>query len=220
MGPHTCRREDSFAFPRTNTDLGLSVRHVVTKLHLNISTLSLRVFQRALNPLAPLREREKKKSPFLPCCCSNTTQTFYTHRTHNPISSNYCIIPGFKLTLGTLCFSIALLLSLLQHTVTQLLIFLKARITELQVGVPEVWDGVVECESCHGTQSTYHAKCRRECSSGPGRPSIPGKLIVINQVTETEQGLADDYLSPLPLLLPPPLLLFPSSSSSILYCFS
>lgn len=167
----------------------------------------------------PEREK-KKKSPFLPCCCSNTTQTFYTHRTHNPISSNYCIIPGFKLTLGTLCFSIALLLSLLQHTVTQLLIFLKARITELQVGVPEVWDGVVECESCHGTQSTYHAKCRRECSSGPGRPSIPGKLIVINQVTETEQGLADDYLSPLPLLLPPPLLLFPSSSSSILYCFS
>lgn len=55
----------------------------------------------------------------------------------------------------------------------------------------------------HGTQSTYHAKCRRECSSGPGRPSIPGKLIVINQVTETEQGLADDYLFPLLLLLPP-----------------
>lgn len=162
---------------------------------------------------------ERKESPFLPCCCSNTTQTFYTHRTHNPISSNYCIIPGFKLIQRT-CFSIALLLSLLQHTVTQLLIFLKARITQLQVGVPEVWDGVVECESCHGTQSTYHAKCRRECSSGPGRPSIPGKLIVINQVTETEQGLADDYLSPLPLLIPPPPLLFPSSSSSILYCFS
>lgn len=58
-------------------------------------------------------------------------------------------------------------------------------------------------ESCHGTQSTYHAKCRRECSSGPGRPSISGKLIVINQVTETEQGLADDHLSPLLLLLPP-----------------
>lgn len=105
-------------------------------------------------------------------------------------------------------FSIACFLSFLHLTVTQLLIFLKARITELQVGVPGVWAGVVECESCHGTQSTYHAKCRRERSSGPGRPSIPGKLIVINQVTETEQGLANDCLSPLPLLLPPPLLLF------------
>lgn len=112
-------------------------------------------------------------------------------------------------------------ISLLQHTVTQLLIFLKARIGELRVGVPGVGDGVVECESCHGTQSTYHAKCRRECSSGPGRPSIPGKLIVINQVTETEQGLADNCLSPLLLLLPPPpSLLFPSSSSSILCCVS
>lgn len=69
------------------------------------------------------------------------------------------------------------------------------------------WVGVldvVECESCHGTQSTYHAKCRRECSSGPGRPSIPRKLIVINQVTETEQGLAGDHLSPLLLTVPPP----------------
>ena len=75
------------------------------------------------------------------------------------------------------------------------------------MGVPGVGAGVVECESCHGTQSTYHAKCSRECSSGPGRPSIPGKLIVINQVTEAEQGLADDYLSPLLLLLPPSLLL-------------
>ena len=94
---------------------------------------------------------------------------------------------------------------------TQLLIFLKARIAGLQLGASGVGDGVVEGESCHGTQSTYHAKCRRECSSGPGRPSIPGKLIVINQVTETEQGLADDHLSPLLLLLPPPpppLLLF------------
>lgn len=99
--------------------------------------------------------------------------------------------------------------------VTQLLIFLKAGI-----GGDCRWesqgdgDGVVECESCHGTQSTYHAKRRRECSSGPGRPSIPGKLIVINQVTEAEQGLADDYLSPLLLLLPP--LPFPSSS---ILCF-
>ena len=94
------------------------------------------------------------------------------------------------------------------------------------MGVPGVGAGVVECESCHGTQSTYHAKCSRECSSGPGRPSIPGKLIVINQVTEAEQGLADDYLSPLLLLLPPslpppppppPPLVFPSPSSSILH---
>lgn len=83
------------------------------------------------------------------------------------------------------------------------------------------WEGVVECESCHGTQSTYHAKCRRECSSEPGRPSIPGKLIVINQVTETEQGLADDHLFPLPLLLTlPPPLPFLLSSSSILLCLS
>lgn len=82
----------------------------------------------------------------------------------------------------------------MQNTVTQLLIFLKATIEVLQVGEPESRVGVVECESCHGTQSTYHAKCRRECSSEPGRPSIPGKLIVINQVTETEQGLADDHL--------------------------
>lgn len=64
------------------------------------------------------------------------------------------------------------------------------------MGVPGLGAGALGCESCHGTQSTYHAKCRGECSSGPGRPSIPGKLIVINQVTETEQGLADDYLSP------------------------
>lgn len=104
--------------------------------------------------------------------------------------------------------------SLLRHTVTQLLIFLKATIGGLQVGEPGVGEDVVECESCHGTQSTYHAKSRRECSSGPGRPSIPGKLIVINQVTETEQGLADNHLFPLLLLLPPPL---PSASSSILH---
>ncbi len=125
--------------------------------------------------------------------------------------------------MDTFVFFDCLFTSLLQHTVTQLLIFLKARIAELQVGVPGVGVGVVECESCHGTQSTYHAKSRRECSSGPGRPSIPGKLIVINQVTETEQGLADDYLSPLPLLLPPPPpppSAFPSSSSSILYSVS
>lgn len=98
-------------------------------------------------------------------------------------------------------------------------VFSRPGSSELQVGVPGVGAGVVECESCHGTQSTYHAKCSRECSSGPGRPSIPGKLIVINQVTEAEQGLADDYLSPLLLLLPPslPPLVFPSPSSSILY---
>lgn len=40
---------------------GLSVQHVVTKLHLIISTLSLRVFQRELNPSAALT-REKKIS--------------------------------------------------------------------------------------------------------------------------------------------------------------
>lgn len=73
-------------------------------------------------------------------------------------------------------------------------------------------DDVLEYESRHGTQSTYHAQCGgvgAGCSSGPGRLSIPGKLIVIKQVTETEQGLADNHLSPL----------FPSSSSSILFCF-
>lgn len=157
-------------------------------------------------------KRGGKKNLFPLHCCNNTTQTFYTHHTPKPIGKNYCIFPGFKRSLRMLCFffSIACFLSFLQLTVTQLLIFLKARITELQVGVPGVWAGVVECESRHGTQSTYHAKCRRERSSGPGRPSIPGKLIVINQVTETEQGLADDCLSPLPLLLPPPRLFPPS----------
>ena len=49
---------------------GLSVQHVVTKLHLIISTLSLGVFQLALNPSAALteekEEEEEKKSPIPP----------------------------------------------------------------------------------------------------------------------------------------------------------
>lgn len=121
--------------------------------------------------------------------------------------------------MATFVFFNCLFISLLQHALTQLLIFLKARTAELKVGVPGVGDGVVECESCHGTQSTYHAKCRRECSSGPGRPSIPGKLIVINQVTESEQGLANDYLSALLLLLPPPLLFSLVFFLHLILCF-
>lgn len=92
----------------------------------------------------------------------------------------------------------------------QLLIFLKAGIRGLQVVQTGVGGDVWEWALCHGTQSTYHAKSRIECSSGPGRPSIPGKLIVINQVTETEQGLARTW----------PATTFPSSLPGLSSCFS
>lgn len=93
MRPHTCRREDSFAFPRTNTDLVLSVRHVVTKLHLSVSTLSRRGLQQALSPLAQREERKKNPSPRT---AAVTPPKLFTPTTlAKPISKNYCIIPGF-----------------------------------------------------------------------------------------------------------------------------
>ncbi len=83
MRPRTCRREDSFAFPRTNTGSGLSVQHVVTKLHLIISTLSLWSFPASAQSFS---SPDREKTPLLLHCCSNTTQTFYTYHMHKAIS--------------------------------------------------------------------------------------------------------------------------------------